>query len=102
LPVTPPPPRRTAAGRSPRPAAATPRAGRGAGRQGVVCWGRPPELQSPRQGLRRRRNLLGSPYELGVQAAREMAAIAPSGVTPAHLACRWILDQDGVSGVIRV
>src|SRR4029453_870732 len=31
----------------------------------------------------------GVPYALGVQAAREVAAIAPPGITPAQLALRW-------------
>ena len=42
----------------------------------------------------------GVPYDVGVQAAREFAAIAPEGVTPAQLALRWIVDQPGVSVVI--
>jgi aryl-alcohol dehydrogenase-like predicted oxidoreductase len=40
------------------------------------------------------------PFELGVSAAREVAALAPAGVTTAQLALRWIVDQPGVSVVI--
>ncbi|GGI04607.1 aldo/keto reductase [Egicoccus halophilus] len=39
----------------------------------------------------------GVPYEVGVAAAREFAALAPEGVTPAQLALRWLLDRDGVT-----
>ncbi len=42
----------------------------------------------------------GVPYEVGVQAARELAALAPDGVTTAALALRWVVDQPGVSVVI--
>jgi aryl-alcohol dehydrogenase-like predicted oxidoreductase len=42
----------------------------------------------------------GVPYEVGVAAAREVAALAPAGVTTAQLALRWIVDQPGVSVVI--
>ena len=42
----------------------------------------------------------GVPYDVGVEAAREFAAIVPDGVTPAQLALRWIVDQPGVSVVI--
>jgi aryl-alcohol dehydrogenase-like predicted oxidoreductase len=42
----------------------------------------------------------GVPYEVGVAAAREVAALAPEGVTTAQLALRWIVDQPGVSVVI--
>jgi aryl-alcohol dehydrogenase-like predicted oxidoreductase len=42
----------------------------------------------------------GVPYEVGVDAAAEFAALAPTEVTPAQLALRWILDQPGVSTVI--
>lgn len=42
----------------------------------------------------------GVPYELGVQASREFAALVPDGVTPAQFALRWIADQPGVSVVI--
>lgn len=42
----------------------------------------------------------GVPYDVGVEAAREFAAIVPDGVTPAQLALRWIIDQPGVSVVI--
>jgi aryl-alcohol dehydrogenase-like predicted oxidoreductase len=41
----------------------------------------------------------GVPYEVGVAAAREVAALAPAGVSTAALALRWIVDQ-GVSTVI--
>lgn len=42
----------------------------------------------------------GVPYEVGVAAAREVAALTPPGVTTAQLALRWIVDQPGVSVVI--
>ena len=42
----------------------------------------------------------GVPYDVGVEAAREFAAIVPEGVSPAQLALRWIVDQPGVSVVI--
>lgn len=42
----------------------------------------------------------GVPYEVGVEAARRIAALAPSGVTTSSFALRWILDQAGVSVVI--
>lgn len=42
----------------------------------------------------------GVPYEVGVAAAREIAALTPAGATTAQLALRWIVDQPGVSTVI--
>lgn len=42
----------------------------------------------------------GVPFEVGVAAAREVAALAPPGATTAQLALRWIVDQPGVSVVI--
>lgn len=42
----------------------------------------------------------GVPYEVGVEAAREFAALTPEGATPAQFALRWILDQNGISTVI--
>jgi aryl-alcohol dehydrogenase-like predicted oxidoreductase len=42
----------------------------------------------------------GVPFEVGVAAARELAALAPRGVTAAALALRWVIDQPGVSTVI--
>jgi len=42
----------------------------------------------------------GVDYEVGVEAAQRFAALAPSGVTPAQLALRWIIDQPGVTAVI--
>lgn len=42
----------------------------------------------------------GVPYEVGVAAAREVAALAPAGVPTAAFALRWIVDQPGVSVVI--
>ncbi|MFI2753254.1 aldo/keto reductase [Cellulomonas sp. P22] len=42
----------------------------------------------------------GVPFEVGVRAAREVAALTPAGATTAQLALRWILDQPGVSVVI--
>jgi aryl-alcohol dehydrogenase-like predicted oxidoreductase len=42
----------------------------------------------------------GVPFEVGVAAAREVAAAAPSGTSTAELALRWVVDQPGVSVVI--
>jgi aryl-alcohol dehydrogenase-like predicted oxidoreductase len=35
-----------------------------------------------------------------VDAAREFAALAPAGATPAQAALRWVIQQPGVSTVI--
>ena len=40
------------------------------------------------------------PYDVGVAAAREIAALAPGGVPTSAFALRWIIDQPGVSVVI--
>ncbi len=42
----------------------------------------------------------GVPFEVGVAAAREVAAVTPPGATTAQLALRWVIDQPGVSVVI--
>jgi aryl-alcohol dehydrogenase-like predicted oxidoreductase len=42
----------------------------------------------------------GVPYDVGVAAAAEVAALTPAGATTAQLALRWILDQPGVTTVI--
>ncbi|BDO41084.1 aldo/keto reductase [Cellulomonas sp. NTE-D12] len=42
----------------------------------------------------------GVPYDVGVAAAREVAALTPSSATTAQLALRWVIDQPGVSVVI--
>lgn len=42
----------------------------------------------------------GVPYDVGVAAAREVAALAPDGVPTAAFALRWVIDQPGVSVVI--
>ncbi|GGC05733.1 aldo/keto reductase [Cellulomonas carbonis] len=42
----------------------------------------------------------GVPYDVGVAAAREVAAQTPEGATTAQLALRWIIDQPGVTTVI--
>jgi aryl-alcohol dehydrogenase-like predicted oxidoreductase len=42
----------------------------------------------------------GVPFDVGVAAAREVAALAPPGRSTAELALRWIVDQPGVSTVI--
>lgn len=42
----------------------------------------------------------GVPYEVGVAAARELAALVPNGATMAQFALRWIIDQPGVTTVI--
>ncbi len=41
----------------------------------------------------------GVPYDVGLQAARKVAALTPDGWTTAQLALRWIADQ-GVATVI--
>ncbi|CAA9309439.1 MAG: Putative oxidoreducatse SCO7286 [uncultured Frankineae bacterium] len=42
----------------------------------------------------------GVPYDVGVAAAREVAASTPEGATTAQLALRWLIDQPGVTTVI--
>ena len=42
----------------------------------------------------------GVPFEIGVRAAREVAALTPEGATTAQLALRWVVDQPGVTTVI--
>ena len=42
----------------------------------------------------------GVDYATGVAAAREFAALAPDGATPAQTALRWIVQQPGVTTVI--
>lgn len=42
----------------------------------------------------------GVPFEIGVQAARELSRAVPEGVSMAAFALRWIIDQPGVSTVI--
>jgi aryl-alcohol dehydrogenase-like predicted oxidoreductase len=42
----------------------------------------------------------GVPFELGINAAAELGALAPEGVTPAQAAIRWLIDQPGVTTVI--
>ena len=42
----------------------------------------------------------GVPFDVGIAAAREVAAFAPAGFTTAQLSLRWIVDQPGVSVVI--
>jgi aryl-alcohol dehydrogenase-like predicted oxidoreductase len=42
----------------------------------------------------------GVPYELGLQAARELSELVDDGSTLAQFALRWIIDQPGVSTVI--
>ncbi len=42
----------------------------------------------------------GVPFEVGLQAARDVAAQTPPGATTAQWALRWVLDQPGVSSVI--
>jgi aryl-alcohol dehydrogenase-like predicted oxidoreductase len=42
----------------------------------------------------------GVPFEVGVQAARELKALVPAGATLAQFALRWVIDQPGVSTVI--
>ena len=42
----------------------------------------------------------GVPFEVGVAAARELAAYVDDGSTLAQFALRWVIDQPGVSTVI--
>lgn len=42
----------------------------------------------------------GVDFATGVEAAREFAALAPEGATPAQTALRWIIQQPGASTVI--
>ena len=42
----------------------------------------------------------GVPYDVGVAAAREVAALTPAGASTAQLALRWLVDQPAVSTVI--
>ncbi|UZN04179.1 aldo/keto reductase [Cellulomonas sp. S1-8] len=42
----------------------------------------------------------GVPYDVGVAAAQDVAALTPSGMTTAQLALKWIVQQPGVSVVI--
>jgi aryl-alcohol dehydrogenase-like predicted oxidoreductase len=42
----------------------------------------------------------GVDYETGLAAAAEFAGLVPAGVTPAQLALRWVIQQDGVTTVI--
>jgi aryl-alcohol dehydrogenase-like predicted oxidoreductase len=42
----------------------------------------------------------GVPFEVGVEAAAEFSAMAPTRMTAAQFALRWVLDQPGVSTVI--
>lgn len=42
----------------------------------------------------------GVDYESGVKAAAQFSALAPTGVTPAQMALRWIIQQPGITTVI--
>jgi aryl-alcohol dehydrogenase-like predicted oxidoreductase len=42
----------------------------------------------------------GVPYEVGLQAARELRQLVDGGSTLAQFALRWVIDQPGVSTVI--
>jgi aryl-alcohol dehydrogenase-like predicted oxidoreductase len=42
----------------------------------------------------------GVPYDVGLQAVRELAPLVPAGMTMAQFALRWIIDQPGVTTVI--
>jgi aryl-alcohol dehydrogenase-like predicted oxidoreductase len=42
----------------------------------------------------------GVDFDTGVDAAREFAALAPAGTTPAQAALRWVIQQPGVGVVI--
>ena len=40
------------------------------------------------------------PYDAGLAAVRELAALVDPGVSLAQFALRWVIDQPGVSTVI--
>jgi aryl-alcohol dehydrogenase-like predicted oxidoreductase len=42
----------------------------------------------------------GVPFDVGVRAARDVAALTADGTTTAQVALRWIVDQPGVTTVI--
>jgi aryl-alcohol dehydrogenase-like predicted oxidoreductase len=42
----------------------------------------------------------GVPFEVGLEAVRQLSGIVPAGVTLAQFALRWVIDQPGVSVVI--
>jgi aryl-alcohol dehydrogenase-like predicted oxidoreductase len=42
----------------------------------------------------------GVDFDVGVDGAREFAALASAGVSPAQVALRWVIQQPGVSTVI--
>jgi aryl-alcohol dehydrogenase-like predicted oxidoreductase len=42
----------------------------------------------------------GVPFDVGVEAARELTALVDDGATLAQFALRWVIDQRGVSTVI--
>lgn len=42
----------------------------------------------------------GVPFEVGLEAARELSRLLDPGMTLAQLALRWVIDQPGVSTVI--
>lgn len=42
----------------------------------------------------------GVPFEVGLQATRELSRLLDPGMTLAQLALRWVIDQPGVSTVI--
>ena len=42
----------------------------------------------------------GVPYEVGLEAVRELVGVVPPGMATAQFALRWIIDQPGVTTVI--
>lgn len=42
----------------------------------------------------------GVPYDVGLEAVRELRPVVPPGVAMAQFALRWVIDQPGVSVVI--
>ncbi len=42
----------------------------------------------------------GVPFEVGLDAVRELAGLVPPGVAMSQFALRWVIDQPGVSVVI--
>ena len=42
----------------------------------------------------------GVPFDVGLEAVRQLSAVVPAGIALAQFALRWIIDQPGVSVVI--
>ena len=61
---------------------------------------RPPQLQPPRRGLRRRRDLRGVNLETGLEVVDELRPLVAPGESLAAFALRYCLSDPGVSTVI--